>query len=178
MIIGLSGKIGSGKTEVVKLLVAEGFIELNFGTKLKEAVSLVFDIPLEQLHTQTGKATLDERWGTTPRFLLQRFGTEVCRTLHPHVWLYHLDKIIKNAHRTENFVIGDVRFRNEFEFVIRRGGWMWRLERPNHMRIINEHEDHPSETEVDNLVHAYYINNDGTLEELYQKVKFELRRIL
>ncbi len=168
MIIGLSGKIGSGKTEVCKILVAKGFTELNFGTKLKEAVSFVFDIPLETMQTQLGKETVDPKWGLSPRFLLQRFGTEVVRNTHHNVWVYHLEKVIKE-NPNKNYVIGDVRFENEFDFVLKIGGVMWRIQRP----VVNL-DNHASETLLDNLEHHVYINNNGTLDMLRAEVSYQL----
>ncbi len=170
MIIGLSGKIGSGKTEVCKILVAKGFTELNFGTKLKEAVSLVFDIPLETMQTQIGKETIDTRWGLSPRFLLQRFGTEVVRNTHHNVWVYHLEKVIKE-NPNKNYVIGDVRFENEFDFVLRIGGKMWRIQRPVENLSL---DNHASEILLDNLAHDVYINNNGTLDMLRAEVAWRL----
>ncbi len=170
MIIGLSGKIGSGKTEVCKILVAKGFTELNFGTKLKESVAFVFDIPIETMYTQRGKETIDPKWGVSPRFLLQRFGTEVVRNTHPNVWVYHLDKAIKENPK-KNFVIGDVRFENEFDFVLRIGGEMWRIQRPVENLDL---DNHASEILLDNLEHHVYINNNGTLDMLRVEVSYHL----
>ena len=173
-IIGISGKIGSGKSELVRVLRFEGFLELNFSTKLKEAVALIFDVSLDRLYSRVGKETVDERWGLSPRFMLQRLGTEVGRNLHPDVWIYHVAKTCTAFKENLKYVIGDVRFENEYKFVLSIGGVMWRIERPNSQEIEPNESNHVSETEVELLPHHAFIANSGTLEELEKKVKLLL----
>ena len=84
-----------------------------------------------------------------------------------------------------NWCITDMRFPNELEAIKYRGGITIRVERPVHRCDCTtlEAEDcnkkcsksvnleHESETALDGAVFDYIIHNDGTIEELVEKVK-------
>lgn len=71
-----------------------------------------------------------------------------------------------------NWIITDMRFPNEFKAVKDRGGITIRVNRTyeNPCKNIPLHE-HPSETALDNEIFDYHIDNDGTMEELIEKVR-------
>lgn len=60
-LIGLSGKIGTGKTAVAERLVAKGYIRRGLASSLKEEVAAATGIPLEWCDSQTFKlATMEQ----------------------------------------------------------------------------------------------------------------------
>lgn len=99
---------------------------------------------------------------------------------------HDISKGIVNAIREgvyPNWIITDMRFPNELEAVKSRGGITIRIEKPkerevllvNRTDIIDTRKaskiEHESETALDGAVFDYVIYNDGTIEELIQKVK-------
>ena len=72
-----------------------------------------------------------------------------------------------------NWVITDMRFPNELEAVVEKGGLTIRVTRDNGTRAIDI-DPHPSETSLDNSTFDYEIVNDGTIKELAEKVQIIL----
>ena len=130
----------------------------------------------------------------TPRLLLQLLGTECGRNIiHPNIWVnslfseYNLGRKLKvmngqglNIDTTDNWIITDVRFPNELEAIKSRGGISIRV---NRHQIIKHSENasyqfnpildkqHESEKALDLATFDYIIDNNGTIEELVEKVK-------
>ena len=91
MIIGVCGFIGSGKDTIADYLVnIHQYRRESFANTLKDAVSAVFGWDRTMLEGRTKQARewreqVDEWWSQrlgrviTPRWILQYWGTEVCR---------------------------------------------------------------------------------------------------
>lgn len=139
-IIGLCGFIGSGKGTVANILVNEhGFVEDSFAATLKDAVAAVFGWPRAMLEGNTDESRawreqVDSWWSErlgksiTPRWVLQQWGTEVCRkSFHDDIWILSLER--KLATSDTNVVIADCRFPNEVAMIKRLGGEVWRVRR-------------------------------------------------
>ncbi len=117
----------------------------------------------------------------TPRFLLQFIGTNLLRNqLHPEIWvnalmseykLYKETKPFVNSTLKDedcpNWIITDMRFLNEMEAVKKKDGITIRVNR----NLEESKDQHESETELDNAEFDYVIDNNGTIEELIEKVK-------
>lgn len=131
----------------------------------------------------------------TYRRLLQKIGTEAMRELiHEDVWTNALfaDRKplpVKFVGEIDNpdypkWIVTDVRFPNEAEAIVTRGGINIRVHRPqtsglfelsaNGLKPFNEH---PSETALDDYAFHYTINNEGTIEELVEKVRWILTEL-
>ena len=116
---------------------------------------------------------------TTPRLLLQLMGTECGREiLHPDVWVNAtLDPYLEqlrwirndsdNKNKFNDWVISDVRFPNEVESMEELDGIVIRIERDSVVPSENEHE---SETALDDYKFKYVLKNNGTKEELLEKI--------
>ncbi|TXG84663.1 MAG: hypothetical protein E6R13_02880 [Spirochaetes bacterium] len=125
----------------------------------------------------------------TVRELLQKLGTEAMREgLHTNVWVNALMADYKprpnkavaeflaaeglsqsmNAGQTElpNWIITDMRFPNEMEAIVEKGGITIRVVRTGTVT-----GTHPSETALDGHTMHYEIINDGTIEDLIEKVR-------
>lgn len=134
----------------------------------------------------------------TPRMLLQQVGTNMGREVHPDVWVnsvmseykckcgYKLPNLESFSHVVfedcsdePNWLIPDVRFKNEFDAIEARGGFIIRVNRslafaPNNGKGVKHNVDacnHPSETALDSHVFKHNIDNNGTIEELIEQVK-------
>jgi len=144
MLLSISGLIGSGKDTVADYLVNYmGFERESFASNLKDACSAIFGWDREMLEGRTKEARaererVDEWWSNrlgianlTPRWVLQNFGTEVCRNhFHIDVWLASLEYDLLKK-RNSNIIITDARFRNELDMVKRLGGYCLYVERGN-----------------------------------------------
>jgi len=128
----------------------------------------------------------------TPRKLLQLIGTECGRNVvHPNIWINSLFSDYKESlsdgwvptynnpdnHNLDieaepiepNWIITDVRFKNEADAILERGGLVFRVNRPSD----SDKDEHESETALDNYEEfSGFINNNGTIEDLIESVRF------
>jgi GTPase SAR1 family protein len=162
MIIGFSGLAGSGKTTAANYFVEQGFRKDAYARVMKQVVSHLFSISIEKLLGDAEqKSQVDLFWGLSYRQILQRFGTEACRhTFGEDFW----EKVLWANHRNMayNLVIDDVRFPNEAEAVLRRGGIMIEIIRPGVERM-----NHASEIPLPKSLLTYRLINDGSVEDLF-----------
>jgi len=118
-IIALCGPAGSGKTTVASYLIEKyGARRYGFATPLKEMVKRALDFTDEQVYgTQEQKEAVDPRYGHSPRWFLQRIGTEGCRAVFGEdFWTRQcIDTIKRDAPCLA--VIDDLRFADEAHAV-------------------------------------------------------------
>jgi hypothetical protein len=141
MIIGVCGFIGSGKDTVADYLTNfHEFRRESFANTLKDAVSMVFGWDRTMLEGRTKQARewreqVDPWWAErlnmpnlTPRWVLQYWGTEVCRkAFHDDIWIASLENKLRNS--TDDIVISDCRFPNEIKSIKDAGGIVIRVVR-------------------------------------------------
>lgn len=140
-IIGICGFMGSGKDTVADYLVNfHGFKRESFANSLKDAVSIVFGWDRELLEGRTKESRawreqVDEFWAKrlnmpnlTPRWVLQYWGTEVCRVgFHNDIWVASLENRLRQTNN--DIVITDCRFPNEIKALQNIGGKVVRVKR-------------------------------------------------
>jgi dephospho-CoA kinase len=180
LLIGLSGKAGSGKSTVGDYLAgAHGYAQFAFAGALKEMVQNVFLFTDEQM--TLGKEVIDPRWGVSPRFCLQWLGTDVLRDVWPDIWIRHLrqeilDFLSINGQRP--VVVTDVRFRDEAEALQRMGGVLVCLRRDKNHRLeacSTGIPGHVSEADLDGWEGwDHVLDNDGSLQDLAAAVELML----
>ena len=200
MIIGVCGFIGSGKDTIADYLVGfHGFRRDSFAGTLKDAVAAVFGWDRELLEGRTPEARtwreqVDPWWSErlnmpnlTPRWVLQYWGTEVCRkAFHDDIWIAALQARL--AKRNDHTVISDVRFPNEIRAIREQGGkivWVKRGKLPSWCIMagkanngdalaqtkLNELGIHVSETAWVGTEFDVEIDNNGSIDDLYTQVK-------
>jgi hypothetical protein len=130
-ILGLLAKAGHGKTTVARHLVeVHGAQIRSLAGPMKRAVRSVFGFSDGQLWgSQADKEAIDRRYGFSPRWLLQRLGTEGLRAefgedVHVRALLHGLRR--EQAARAAAaapvlYVVDDVRFPNDARFVAESG---------------------------------------------------------
>ena len=197
-LIAISGKKQSGKNAIAKIinqLTNNKYEEKCFADKLKDIICIFINSTREQLEDESFKSKeLGEEWWyfkgrngslipysedskrneedlikPTPRFLLQFIGTDLLRNqLHPEIWVNSLFTDYQpNNLIYPSWCITDMRFLNEMEAVKKRNGITIRVNR----NLEESKDQHESETELDNAEFDYVITNDGTIEELIEKVR-------
>lgn len=202
MIIGICGFIGSGKDTAANYLVGwHGFRRDSFAGALKDAVAQVFGWDRELLEGLTPEARawreqIDPWWAErlnmptlTPRWILQYWGTEVCRQgFHDDIWIAALENRLRQ--RTGHTVISDVRFPNEVASIRNAGGhivWIRRGADPEwcdtliEMRqnttlgictdYMRQFDVHASEWAWVGTRFDAVVDNNGSVEQLYEQLK-------
>ena len=200
MIIGVCGFIGSGKDTIADYLVNfHEFRRESFANTLKDAVSSVFGWDRTMLEGRTKEARewreqVDPWWAQrlamptlTPRWVLQYWGTEVCRkTFHDDIWIASLENKLRQS--KDNVVVSDVRFPNEITAIKNLGGkivWVQRGALPewydhavqanagsnvaiNEMKI---RKVHASEWAWIGSDFDAILDNNGTIDMLFNQTK-------
>ena len=140
MIIGVCGFIGSGKDTIADYLVnIHQFRRESFANSLKDAIAHVFSWDRDMLEGRTRQSRewreqADPWWSNrlgmeiTPRWILQYWGTEVCRKgFHDNIWIASLENKLRNS--KDDIVISDCRFPNEIKSIQNAGGIVIRVVR-------------------------------------------------
>lgn len=169
MIISFCGKKSSGKTMLSEYHCNKYQYKLiNFADSLKSIVCKTLNISLEELNNKKdlihknsininmnrlekelnidknilSDLLIDKNFYTF-REILQYIGTDIIRT-HDEKWhIKKLEEYVKN-HPFNNFCIGDVRFKNEKEFIENKlNGYCWYIKRnealPDDVKILDTH---------------------------------------
>lgn len=170
MLIGVTGRKGSGKDTVGKFLVEDhGFRQTAYANPIKEAVKVALSMTDEQVYGPIEvKETVDPRYGITPRYALQTLGTEWGRNLiHLNIWALAMHARIEQE-PDQNWVVTDLRFLNEAKLLEENGGIIIKVVRQG--VSTGEFENHQSEMEIAEIIPDVVIHNDGTLEDLQASV--------
>ena len=175
MIIGVCGVAGAGKDEVAAHLVRHyGFTRYGLADPVKEAIYTLNPHISNQTTVKNAVDTLGwdaaKRAYPEVRRLLQVMGTEVGRRIFgEEVWT-GLFEDWAMASSDENIVVPDVRFKNEADyFTPSRYGerrLLIRVTRPG----VGPVNGHASDNQDLSAYVTHEIVNDGSLEELYEKV--------
>lgn len=136
-IIGLSGKVGVGKSAMAGHLhrYLPNSRRMSFAYLLKNEVSCLFSFPRvwcdmdknRIIPLTMGRSSLNMPRSMTVRELLQWYGTDVIRRHSPDRWVNAMREKL-NGVRVDYVIIDDVRFVNEAKLVSDLNGLLVRLE--------------------------------------------------
>ena len=165
-IIAISGRAQHGK-DTVALMLKEQLDDENTKILITHYADLLKYICREFLDWNGQK---DE----DGRRLLQNVGTDVIRRRAPDFWVDFIISILTFFEdRWDYVLIPDVRFRNEVE-KLRKCGFQvvhMHIERPNFDNGLGgELAHHISENEIMEVEPDCYIQNNGTLQDLKEKI--------
>lgn len=177
MIIGVSGKAGSGKSTFASVLKEEfGFEEVCFADHLK-FVTGYFLLPgnneIDHLKKMNGsnddKNTKIPGIDKTYREVLQAVGVGMRVCIHPDIWIKLAAPKIVEALDFNDVVISDVRFNNEAEWIKNQGGKIILIERENNPHHVPKHA---SEEGIDPKFTDITVKNKGNgLEDFKQDIE-------
>ena len=164
MVIGISGKAGSGKDTLGKYLCEEyRCLHYYFAKPLKEGAKIMFALTDDQI---ANKEVPIEPWGLSPRKIWQLLGTEVGRGIDPAIWIKNAEMFI-HKHPGRTVIITDVRFDNEAIFIRNRGGVVINIVREQQDIIENRHSSEGGlrPENIDLTIH-----NIGSIEDMCNEV--------
>lgn len=200
-IIGFAGLKDSGKNSAALYFIKRGWRPIAFADGLKDGVSVMFRWPRPLLEGDTPESrrwreTVDEKWsklldipGFTPRKGLEMVGTDAMRrTFGDKFWVARTAVEVDALPPDETVVFTDVRHHPEIDCIRERKGLVYRVKRgpdPDWMpdAILASRGDeaavsrmhrrglHPSEWEWTGAEFDGVIENDGTLDDLNNKLR-------
>ena len=184
MIIGISGKAGSGKDTAAKMLEVlyanpdisyedfanrryKNFADIlivHFADVLKEAAQVLFRLGEWEINTQEGKKTTINWIGKTVRELLQGIGQGLRDAIDSNLWVKIL---FANTKGWSNYIIADVRYPNEIKAIKERNGILLRIDREGAGA-----GNHSSETALDDYKEwDVHIENNDSIEDLFETMR-------
>lgn len=195
IIIGLTGRPGSGKDSCARSMLPLGFRSVAFADALRVEVARAWGIGLAMLTDRVTKevplpamavgmcqeprfvnwalrAGLDLVQPRSPRWVLQRWGTDFRREMDPDYWVCIVHRLA-GRHAgigLDRLVITDVRMPNEAALVHHLGGRLVRVHRPDLPPMATDTAGHSSEAHGALAVDAV-IHNDGSLDALQGEVQ-------
>ena len=149
-------------------------------------------------HSREWRDQIDPWWADrldiphlTPRWVLQHWGTEVGRrAFHDDIWIASIENKLRET--KNDIVISDCRFPNELKSIKRAGGVTIRVSRgPNPdwynaavefskgyyspgykeaMNVLESFNVHASEYSSVGLDYDYYVDNNGTIDQLHSRI--------
>ena len=198
-IISISGRKGSGKSELSKLLVDRGFKKVSFADTLKFLVCTVYKWDLSKIGELEYKESIlpfpvkwDEEMARelevagglpkgslwvecrefkTRREALQYVGTEVLRRYDTN---FHVNSLVSRLHPDENYVMDDTRFPNELQALKDIGAICLFVIRPNNF----EYSNHASEISVTRKDFDHVLLNDKSKEALIKSGEWFFSTVL
>lgn len=171
MLIGLTGYKRCGKDTVANILAQEhGFQKVSFADPLRDLCASMFELPMQMFVEDELKDTPLPGFGKSPREILIHIGQSM-RQIDPDVWAR---QGIKKACSIRNHVvIPDVRFPNEANYIIERGGVLLRIERSG-CELGN---DIPTTGLYEEFPQLPTIQNDGSIDDLRTTVAHFIERL-
>jgi hypothetical protein len=197
-LIGLIGRAGTGRKSIARYLANQhDFHNVSIAEPLYEALALL--VPDERCLDGDAKDQLVDFAGSracSGRTLLQELGDWTRDRLGTTIFLHHVENAMGIVRRRRgaacDFVITDVRLSSEIEWIWERGGFVWRVD-GKQLRVVNPRPHMTEQTDVEMLLARaswrkrhpeqpregpdWIIDNNGTLEQLYEQVDSALAAI-
>jgi hypothetical protein len=193
MIIGLIGQKRVGK-DTVASIIREFDNEYKFmalADPIKDIARIMFNFSEKQLYDDE-KDMIDAKWNIKPRDFFEQFGTDIMqfdiykylpalesRVPQRKFWILSL---LSKLQETDKVIITDIRGQHELEEVIKfnSNAKFIRIIRPTNSSTDINNRLHITQIEPNQIREEYItetIINDGTIDELREKVKFFLDKV-
>ncbi len=179
-LIGFTGKAGVGKdTAASRLVHAHGYERYAFASPIKSMLG-VLGFPEHLFTDHVTKEAVIQDLGCSYRKLAQTLGTDWGRSIHPEFWLIQAKRVYARVCRDEHaagFVISDVRFENEAEWIRSEGGTVIHI-MGRETTVDGTAAQHVSEGGV--LFHPdkdVLVGNSGTIGDLFKSIDATLQEL-
>lgn len=184
-VIGICGQAGVGKDTAAKWFIERGYGRSGFADPIKWMLNQAFGWSMadwenrawkEGLVVNSQQADYVPGPSTSPRALAQWLGTEVVRNNFGNDAWINVWKQRWHDTGQPKVVVADVRFQNEVSAIHKLGGVVLRITRGPYSGKLYFHEGdrtdtvHESERTGELRAIDHYIRNDGTIQELYDKI--------
>lgn len=187
-IIGLHGKAGTGKDTVASYICDNypSSFQHAFADPLKDALCNLFGVSRMLFDDRVLKERHNDILETSPRNIAQYFGSDVIRKeFGPDFWIRRLANKLNNrclglkTQRGDLAVISDVRFQNEYDWVISNQGIIIHLTREAASDTIGipGHESEQS-IELHTKERTYKCENNSSIFKLYDNVDKILKPLI
>ena len=183
ILIGLTGKQGTGKDTVGEILIRDyGFKRHAFADPVREMALAInpWIVERDEMGDQSAEVRLADvvaafGWDQAKRLfpetrrLLQAIGTDAVRNIiGQNTWIdLAMSRVSEELVAGNRVIITDVRFRNEAEAIQLIGGDVIKLIRDG---VAGSNTTHVSETELDSIVPDVEIDNNHTVADLEREV--------
>lgn len=167
-VVALAGLAGSGKSTVASYLVTQGYTLVKFAKPLKDMLRSL-GMTDEELEGSLKEVPCSRFGNKTPRFIMQTLGTEWGRNLiDQSIWTSAWRrKVVEVLEAGGKVICDDCRFENEWMVLKDVEGLLINLNRTG-SGVMDGSGNHPSEK--GGLPADYYVHNDFSLENLYNKI--------
>lgn len=194
-LVGVIGQKNAGKSTIASILVEQfGYQEFAFADPLKQIIEILFCLDCSYVNDQQLKEQMIEELRVSPRRLMQQIGTDLFREKLEQVlpelelqgytlWIWNMKKRIENYCKTMEslgkevkIVISDIRFEDEQNFVnLIDGSILIEVIRTSNSQTdtnnqIDHHKSEHLSIKTGSMT-KNIITNDGSLEELEEKVQ-------
>lgn len=183
--IGIKGnRIGCGKDTATEMIIeclrqkGISITHKKFATPIREITSIITGLPRQLTETTEGKAIFLPKAGKTVGKLLQEIGSAVKQIVHDEVWI---DAVFVGVENNQYLIFSDVRFPKELQSVKKRNGIIIEIERdgePDLNPLAGRSSLHESETALRDCKIDYTIKNNGTVDELREKIETLVNNVL
>ena len=170
MIVGISGKRGTGKSLAASHMAKSGWKVVSFAGELKTMAKSMFPFSENDLSIPSKKESNWKGHDWSPREFMIHLG-EFMRFHEPMYWLNRGIALCKDQAKN-NYVFDDVRYKNEAEAIKKLGGVLLRIERYEKHNPYGKNLDTPSETDLDDFKFDYTVERMWNVrqEELFRQV--------
>lgn len=193
-IIAVAGNMHVGKDEVMNLLSTfiPEYKVVRFADPIKAYLSTLSGDPLDMFNKYKFKQKHNNTLGMSPRNSMTLLGEWTRETFGPNIFAESLF-----SQHKDHIIIADLRLKEEADAIIERGGFIIKVERHfdlrfpglkdfthfknrynfNDIRLFQEHPDfyyqltRESELQVTHIKGNVTIENNGSLEDLKEKVR-------
>lgn len=181
-LIGLTGPAGCGKDTVRSILeMHHGYHGLALADPIRSMVTSLLRTACADANHAHARALKEQDipgLGVSYRHLAQTLGTEWGRdTIGPDLWTSVADmrmvELVSDNVGPINFVVSDIRFESEAQWLLQRGGVIWEIMRPGLPPV----RAHSSEAGIPHAHISQALCNGGNIADLHQCVHSALAHV-
>lgn len=177
MIVGLYSNVPqSGKSTVARVFQNAGYKKLSFATPVKQSLKVVLEalgvVDPDAYLCGKKKDIVIPELGVTNGYFMSSYATTYMRDMiDEDIWLDALKRYVVPG---LNYVIDDLRFYNEYQWLVGTGGVTIKINRTG---AIKQGRVASSEGQLSRVDFDYVLDNNGSMADLVKKVNFVLTQL-